>query len=571
MGAGWCGTNRRDEASLGMGSVLDGCTPWPPDAADRYRRKGYWQGKTLGDLVDAWAAEYGEREAIVCGRERVTYRELQRRVDRLAYQLVRLGLRPTERIVVQLPNVAEFIYLYYACAKVGVIPVMALPPHRYSEISYLVEFSEAAAYAIPASFRGFDYQQLAAEVRQAVPGLRHVLVVGDGARSDMVSMAELLAEPAEQTESVERLAGAGPDPSDVALFLLSGGTTGLPKLIPRTHDDYAYNSRASAEVCGFGPDTVYLVALPISHNFPLSSPGIQGALQSGGKVVLTNNAEPAGAFALIERERVTATALVPALAMRWIEGPERERFDLSSLRLLQVGGARLNPEPARRVKPALGCQLQQVFGMAEGLLNYTRLDEPEEAIVETQGRPVSPADEIRIVDEDDRDVPPGEPGNLLARGPYTIRGYYRAPEHNRRAFTSDGYYRTGDVVRLHSSGNLIVEGREKDMINRGGEKISAEEVENLILAHPAVFNAAAVAMPDPVLGERTCAYVILKPGANLSFEELIAFLEKQQIAKFKLPERLELVDSFPLTNVGKVSKKDLREDIARKLKAEGKG
>ena len=206
--------------------------------------------------------------------------------------------------------------------------------------------------------------------------------------------------------------------------------------------------------------------------------------------------------------------------------------------------------------------------MAEGLLNYTRLDDAEDEIVETQGRPCSADDEIRIVDEEGRDVPPGEPGELLARGPYTIRGYYNVPEHNQRAFTPDGFYRSGDIVRLSPGSNLVVEGRAKDLINRGGEKISAEEIENLVLGHPSVFNAAAVAMPDPVLGERTCVYVILRPGAGLTFQELVAFLQAQQIAKFKLPERLEVVASFPLTSVGKVSKKDLRDDIAHKLEAE---
>ena len=567
--------------------MLDGCTPWPPEFARRYRERGYWQGHTLGELVRSWAREHGDREAIVYGSERVSYRELDDRVDRLAHDLLRLGLRPPDRVLVHLPNVPEFIYLYYACARIGLLPVMALPAHRYSEISYLAEFSQAAAYAVVPSFRGFDYLQLAQQVQQAIPGLQHVLV------SD--SRSGLLQDQRPETRNPSRSDATGsepgtrdqqpgttgrapiptdlrPDPADVALFLLSGGTTGLPKLIPRTHDDYAYNSRASAEVCGFGPDTVYLVSLPISHNFPLSSPGFQGTFQSGGKVVLLLNPEPTEAFALIERERVTATALVPALAIRWMESPDRERFDLSSLRLLQVGGARLNPEVARRVPATLGCQLQQVFGMAEGLLNYTRLNDSEDVIVTTQGRPLSPDDEIRIVDDEaDRDVPRGEPGNLLTRGPYTIRGYYRATEHNGRAFTSDGYYRTGDVVRLHPSGSLMVEGREKDMINRGGEKISAEEIENLILAHPAVFNVAAVAMPDRLLGERTCAYVILRPGAHLSFDELIAFLQERQIAKFKLPERLEVVDRFPLTSVGKISKQALREDIAARLQAEGKG
>jgi 2,3-dihydroxybenzoate-AMP ligase len=553
--------------------MLEGCTPWPAELAARYRREGYWLGQTLGELVDGWAAEHGDRVAIVHRDERVTYRELGRRVDRLAQHLLGLGLRPPERVVVQLPNVPQFIYLYYACARIGLLPVMALPAHRQAEIAYLAEFSEAAAYAIPGAARGFDYRGLAREVRAAVPALRHVLVAGDDGASDdgTVSLDELLADPIEARETPQTLAALRPDPADVALFLLSGGTTGLPKLVPRTHGDYAYNSRASAAVSGFGPDTVYLVSLPISHNFPLACPGVQGTFIHGGTVVLLDSPDPADAFALIERERVTITSLVPALAIRWMEavGARSPRpYDLSSLRVLQVGGARLNPEAARRVGPTLGCQLQQVFGMAEGLLNYTRLDDSDDVVLETQGRPCSPADEVRVVDEHDRDVPPGEPGALLTRGPYTIRGYYRAPEHNRLAFTDDGFYRTGDVVRRDAAGNLSVEGRDKDMINRGGEKISAEEVENLILGHPAVFNVAVVAMPDPVLGERGCAYVVPKPGAALTFDELVAFLRARQIATYKLPERLELVDSFPLTSVGKVSKKDLREDVARKLQAE---
>jgi 2,3-dihydroxybenzoate-AMP ligase len=445
---------------------------------------------------------------------------------------------------------------------------MALLPHRFAEIRYLAEFSEAVGYVGPTTLRGFDYQQLARDVRSAVPTLQHIFAAGSGTDSDTIALDALLADSIEEREPPDRLIELRPDPADVALFLLSGGTTGLPKLIPRTHNDYEYNSRGSGAVCAIGADTVYLTVLPISHNFPLASPGLQSVLQAGGRVVLCDSTDPVEAFALIERERVTHTALVPALAMRWMDAPERRRFDLSSLRVLQVGGAKLNPEPARRIRPILGCQLQQVFGMAEGLLNYTRLDDPEQEIIETQGRPCSPDDEIRIVDPEGRDVPHGEPGELLASGPYTIRGYYNVPEHNARAFTPDGFYRSGDIVRLSPGGNFIVEGRAKDLINRGGEKISAEEIENLALAHPSVFNAAAVAMPDPLLGERTCLYVILRAGTRLTFAELVDYLQAQQIAKFKLPERLEVVESFPMTSVGKVSKKDLREDIARKLAAE---
>ena len=260
---------------------------------------------------------------------------------------------------------------------------------------------------------------------------------------------------------------------------------------------------------------------------------------------------------------------MPALAIRWMDSELLEDYDLSSLELLQVGGSKFNPESARRVRPTLGCQLQQVFGMAEGLLNYTRLDDPDDVVVETQGRPMSPDDEVRIVDLEGNDVSEGEIGELLTRGPYTLRGYYKAEEHNQRAFTPGGFYRSGDMVRWHPSGNLVVEGRDKDLINRGGEKISAEEVENLIIGHPKVFNVSAVAMPDPTLGERTCAYVVPRSGETLSLEELLEFLKSKKVAKYKLPERLELVEGLPLTNVGKIDKKALREDIARKLETEG--
>ena len=294
----------------------------------------------------------------------------------------------------------------------------------------------------------------------------------------------------------------------MAFFQLSGGSTGVPKLIPRTHDDYIYSLRGSAEICGLDAASVYLAALPVAHNFPLSSPGTLGTLYAGGTVVIARNPSPDEVFPLIERERVTITALVPPLALIWLEAAAARRPDLSSLKVLQVGGAKFAAEAAARVRPVLGCTLQQVFGMAEGLVNYTRLDDPDDIVVNTQGRPISPDDEVHVVDDDDRPVEPGEVGHLLTRGPYTIRGYYNAPEHNARAFTPDGFYRTGDLVRRDAAGYLTVEGRAKDQINRGGDKVAAEEVENHILAHPAVMDAAVVAMPDAFLGERSCAFVI---------------------------------------------------------------
>jgi len=263
--------------------------------------------------------------------------------------------------------------------------------------------------------------------------------------------------------------------------------------------------------------------------------------------------------------------VVPALLIRLINDPSIGKYDLASLRVIQSGGQRLQPEVRRRTKELIpSVFVQENFGMAEGMLMFVRLDDPEDVRLETVGRPVSPDDEVRLVDDDDNEVAPGEVGELLARGPYTLRGYFGVPEYNARAFTSDGFYRSGDLMRRHSSGNYMVEGRKKDLINRGGEKISAEEIENLILTHPAVQNVACIPMPDPVLGERMCAYLILRQGRALTLAALVEFLMKEEIARHKLPERLEFVDEFPLSPFGKVSKKDLTERITLKLNEEGK-
>jgi 2,3-dihydroxybenzoate-AMP ligase len=551
--------------------VLHGVVPHPPTLAERYRQEGYWGGDTLGGLLRSWAERSGDRTAVVDGDRRVSYAGLDEGADRLALGLLELGLQPQDRVMVHLPNVTEFFELVFACFRIGVLPVFALPAHREHELVPLCDFASATAYVAPSAHRHYDPQELAATLQADVPSLKHVVIVGDKARSGFHRLGDLVREDASRDEIATALADRAPNPSDVAFFLLSGGTTGLPKLIPRTHDDYSYNVRGSAEVARLDEEDVYLVSLPIGHNFPFGCFGALGVMHAGGRVVMCHDPNPGGAFPLIEEEAVTCSALVPALALRWLDAAaDGADHDLSSLRVLQVGGAKFNPEPARRVGPVLGCTLQQVFGMAEGLLNYTRLDDPADVIVTTQGRPMSPADEIRIVDDAGEQVDNGKPGELLTRGPYTIRGYYSAPEHNERSFTEDGFYRTGDIVRLHpASGNLIVEGRAKDIINRGGENISAEEIENLVLAHPKVANAAAVAMPDRELGERVCVYVILRDEADpLSLEELVGFLEDRKVARFHFPERLETVDSFPMTGVGKISKQELRDDIASKLEAE---
>ncbi|WP_197016491.1 (2,3-dihydroxybenzoyl)adenylate synthase [Actinomadura viridis] len=520
---------------------MDGFTPWPAELAERYTAAGYWSGRLLGGVL---RGEPG-RTALVAGGERLAYAELDRRADRTAAGFLRLGIRRGDRVVVQLPNTASFVVVFLALVRVGAAPVLALPAHRESEIGYLCELSEARAYVIPDVDGGFDFRKMA----RGLP-VEHVVVDGDA--QEFTALADIDTDPEGVPEP--------PGPADVGVFLLSGGTTGLPKLIPRTHRDYVYNLEASAEVCGFTADTVYLVVLPAAHNFALACPGILGVFAAGGTVVLAPSGSPDEAFPLIERERVTVCAVVPPIALLWLDAVSWSEEDLSSLRLLQVGGAKFAAERAAQVPRVLGCAVQQVFGMAEGLLNYTRLDDPADLVERTQGRPLSPADEIRVVDGDGNDVPPGEVGELLTRGPYTLRGYYRAPAHNARAFTPDGFYRTGDLVRRLPSGHLVVEGREKDQINRGGDKISAEELENHLLAHPSVHDAAVVGMPDPVMGERTCAFLVLREngrGRAPSLREIKEFLRERGVAAYKFPDRLETAGTFPRTAVGKIDKKAL--------------
>jgi 2,3-dihydroxybenzoate-AMP ligase len=548
--------------------MLDGVVRFPAEFAARYRAKGYWEDRTLRDIFDDAFHHHADRVAIVDGDRSVTYAQLNERASRLAVNLLDEGLKPLDRVVVQLPNVVEFVYLYFALQKIGCIPIMALPTHRYREMSQFAKLSGAVACVTPDRVKDFDYRELVGRIRRANKTVKVGIILGE-APSEFRALTELIERRSKRP--ADDLKDIPIDPENPAVFQLSGGTTGIPKLIPRTHNDYMYNSRLASAVTGVGAEEIFLDVLPLAHNLPLACPGLQGYLLHGGRFVLSNSTRSEDIFALIARHRVTHMAVVPALLIRLINDPSIGKFDLSSLRVIQSGGQRLQPEVQRRTRELIpSVTVQENFGMAEGMLMFVRFDDPEDVRMETVGRPLSPDDEVRLVDDDDNEVAPREVGELLARGPYTLRGYFGVPEYNARAFTSDGFYRSGDLMRLHPSGNYVVEGRKKDLINRGGEKISAEEIENLILTHPAVQNVACVPMPDPILGERMCAYVILRREKMLALQDLIAFLMEQEIAKHKFPERLEIVDEFPLSPFGKVSKKDLTERVTQALKSEGK-
>lgn len=530
---------------------------WPEAFAQRYRAAGYWIGQTFTDMLRERATRHPDRLAVVGGQARWTYADLWQRAETAAAGYLGLGLEPGDRVIVQLANIPEFLSTTFGLFRAGLLPVFALPAHRQTEIAHFVRNAEAAAIVVGPAPDGFDYAGMAQKVQAEQPALRHVIAVGRAASAGCVAFDAFTANAA-------CLPTAEAQPSDVAFMQISGGSTGLSKLIPRTHDDYLYSCRASADICGLDEHSVYMGALPVAHNFPMSSPGIFGALCAGARVVLAPTPNPETAFPLIEQEGVTITGLVPPLALLWLQAAPKTKADLSSLQVLQVGGAKFMSEAARRVRPTLGCTLQQVFGMAEGLVNYTRLDDPEELIVTTQGRPISPDDELLILDDHGQPVATGESGLLHVRGPYTIRAYHNEPAANARSFTDDGYYCTGDIVRLTPAGYLEVQGRATDHINRAGEKISAEEVEDHLIAHEQVFDAAVVAVPDQFLGERSCAFVIAN-GARPRPVALKAWIRSRGLADFKVPDQIVMVDSFETTAVGKISRKELRAQLRARL------
>ena len=525
-----------------------GFVPFPAERAQRYRAAGHWTTGTVDALLRDTTARRPDATAVIDAHGALSYAELAAAADRAAQGFTALGIGPGDRVLLQLPNRNTFAVALFGLLRARALPIMCLPGHRIAELSHFTEVAGASALVIADTAGGFDYRAMAGELTERHPGLRHVVVDGEaGPFTPWATVAAGSPSPA----------GLAPaDPHGPALLLVSGGTTAAPKLIPRTHADYLYNATASAALCGLTGDDVLMVALPAGHNFPLACPGLLGAIAVGATTVFTADPSPESAFPAIARHRVTVTALVPVLARLWAQATDWEPVLPDSLRLLQVGGAKLGSADAAQIREKLNVTVQQVFGMAEGLLCYTRPDDPAEVVDHTQGRPLCADDEVRVVDEDGAEVAPGCDGELLTRGPYTINGYYRAAAANRTAFTPDGFYRTGDRVRRRPDGNFEVTGRVKDVILRGGESISALDFEAHLHAHPAVDTAAAVGLPDQYLGERVCAAIVFK-GAPLSVSQINEHLRERGAAAHLRIDLVAAVPALPVTPVGKIDKRAL--------------
>ncbi|WP_217549229.1 (2,3-dihydroxybenzoyl)adenylate synthase [Pantoea sp. GbtcB22] len=527
-------------------------TRWPDDLAARYREKGYWLDVPITDILARH--QHNDAIAVIDGDRQISYREMDVLSSNLAAALQRRGLQNGDTALVQLGNVADFYVTAFALFKLGVASVFALFSHQRTELSAYAAQIEPKLLIADRTHTLFADDSFINALCAAQPSLQQVILRNDNQPEN--TLEALMAEAAGDYVATPTAA------DEVAFFQLSGGSTGTPKLIPRTHNDYYYSIRASDEICQVTADTRYLIALPAPHNFAMSSPGSLGVFYAGGQVILAADPSATLCFPLIEKHQVTDTGLVPPAVSLWLQAIQEwgSNKQLASLQRIQVGGAKLGETLAARIQREIGCQLQQVFGMAEGLVNYTRFGDDENIILTTQGRPISEDDEVWVADEHGNALPTGTIGRLMTRGPYTFRGYYKSPEHNAASFDANGFYCSGDLIEIDAQGYITVQGREKDQINRGGEKIAAEEIENLLQRHPDVIHAALVSMNDELMGEKSCAFIVA--SQPIKAVALRRHLRELGVAEFKLPDRITCVDALPLTPVGKVDKKRLRQQLA---------
>ena len=531
--------------------------PHPPEFVQRYRAAGYWGSKTIGDEFRAVAAAHPGAEALVTDERRLTYAELDGRSDAIAARLAGTGLRPGDPVIMQVGNTAETVESFYALLKMGAVPVCTLIPFGHHEIDAIARITGARAHLVQADLPDRDLAAFAAETRDAVPGMELILTIrGDAAGATRIDDAPG-ARPAPADDR---------DPDEIAILQLSGGTTGTPKAIPRLHAEYWYYGKATGQRFGFGPGDRVAHFMPVMHNAGIHM-SLFGAHSAGATLVLGSRWEPQYVLDMVASERITHLATLTTLISSICDDPRYEEAT-ATMRRLSLALPAVPPELFAKLT-AKGTTVCQFFGMGEGFACSVPTDASAAMRRDTVGYPLSPGDEFRVLDPDTgADVPGGELGELCVRGPYTLRGYFNAAEHNARAFTPDGFLRTGDLVTVRQIDGqpcLRIEGRHKDLISRGGEKINAAEVEELLLRVPGVAAAALVAMPDARLGERACAFVVPGPSGCPGLTEIRELLRGWGVAKFKWPERLETIGELPVTAVGKVSKAQLRAELTRRL------
>ena len=541
----------------------------PPRFTDEmvteYMEKGYWDNLTFAEIWDRNAEKYPEKEAIVDSKTRITWSKAKQLIDRLALGLMEL-IQRDRVLVIQLPNCTELVLLYVACQKVGIIHMEALINLQHREIEHMLRVVEAEGIVIPWKFRNFDHFAMVEEIRPSLPHLKHVFVADDEVPEGAISIAEMMYQPLEARYPLGRVHERRFEATEVIGLRHTSGTTGFPKIVEQVMCVRVLLAKELVRAFKLTSDDVVAAVTPVSGG--PGQPALIAAPMLGAKIVLMERFDTEGFFKLIEREKVTVAGVVPTILDRIVRHPSLSKYDLGSLRAINCSGSPLTCSLAQEAEEKLNCPIFQRYGIQDiGSLTSSSVDDPQNARHTTVGKPLK-GSEIKIVDEAGREVPKEEVGEIILRGALAVSGYYEDVERTRQTWDAHGWARTGDLGRFDEQGNLRIIGRVKDIIIRGGQNIDPVEVEDVLRIYPKVSAVAVVGIPDPIMGERVCAYVVPKPGKTFTFEEVISFLKEKRVAPFKLPERLEVIDKLPLVADQKVDKKALKQDIASKLTLE---
>jgi non-ribosomal peptide synthetase component E (peptide arylation enzyme) len=552
-------------------NYLEGATPYPPDVIEVYAAKGWWLNMTYGDLLDRSASLYPDKLAVIDENSQLTYAQLKEKVDRLAIALLKLGIKKYDRILLQLPNRHEFVVAFYAMQRIGAVPILAVPRQEYHEISHFFKVMEPVGWIVPMRDGNREFLPLIDKIRAESKSLKHLIMVDDGEPlpAGSLSLEKLINDVRLSDYPADYLRQFRPDPNDVAVIYLTGGTTGLPKGVPRTHNSFHTNVRYTNSANT--PDDVCGLVTPIGHTMAHQGP-VGGSIMYGCTLVLIPVPRAKPILEAIQKYKITKIGFVPTQLEDILNYPDLDKYDLSSVRMVGTTGAPLRPDTAERAAALLkkigadfrGSGFGSTEGPCAGSHGIRRQEIPRGAI----GQPMCEGDRWKVLDDEGHELPLNTEGELVAKGPCVFTGYYRSEEENKTIFTPDGYYKMGDLGKIDEQGNIYITGRKKDIIQRGGEGVIPSQIENLLHQLPAVLAAAVVGMPDARLGERACAYVVLKPGKSMTFAEMIAGLKGLGAGVLQFPERLEIVGELPRTAVGKVDKKALRKEITEKLEKE---
>ena len=518
-----------------------------------------WPNRSLIEVFDEVVGRTPDKVAIVApDGGRMTYAEVAAKVARIAGNLAAAGVQARDVISLQLPNWPEFVLVHLAATRLGAVTNPLLPNYRSKELSYILKFASSKVAVIPATFRGFDYPGMYAELKKELPDLRQIYVIGSDVADGMTPFARLLEEP---QPHIRTAPPAPPDYNEMTLLAFTSGTESTPKGVMHSHNTLMYGTATMARLLGLTSEDVVWTASPLGHGTAFEW-GMRQALVIGGTLALQDIWNAENALKIIERARCTFTLAATPFAAMLLESPEVDRHDLSSFRIFACAGAPIPQKLGEAFRQRIGCTLIGMWGMTECFVgSASPPDDRTEKLWETDGKAM-PGAELAIFDATrSKQLPPGEVGELATRGPHVCLGYFNDPQRTRETFSDDGWLFSNDLATRDAEGYIRLVGRKKDMINRGGLKVSAREVEELLLQHGSIVAVALVGVPDDRLGEKGCAFVVPRDNAQLTLPLLVRYLEDQGVAKYKLPEYLVVLPEFPMTASGKIQKFKLREDF----------